>query len=63
MNMETVFKAISKRDGNVYKDIQNPFNVIPTNGSFIVVNEESYKVSYTEYNFDNGVLYIISLID
>lgn len=62
--MKTVFKVLSRKGGNgLFKGIQNPFNVVPANGSFIVVNEECYTVSYTEYNFDEGVLYVISFSD
>lgn len=44
-----------------YIKVNNPLNVVPIQGSYIVVEKNSYVVSYSEFDFDLQTLFIVTL--
>lgn len=57
--MKTTLKIVT-RNSNEYIDIPNPYNMIPRKGDNFVWKEQSYIVSYVEFDFDTNTLFIIS---
>jgi hypothetical protein len=58
--MKTVLRIVS-REGSEYIDIPNPYNMTPRKDDHFVWKEESYMVSWVEFDFDTNTLYIVSV--
>jgi hypothetical protein len=58
--MKTVLRLIS-REGDKFIDIPNPYNMTPRKDDNFVWKEESYIVSWVEFDFDENTLYIVSV--
>ena len=59
--MKTVLRIISK-EGNEYIDIPNPYNMTPRKDDHFVWKEQTYYVSYTEFDFDDNIIYIVTIL-
>lgn len=58
--MKTVLRVIT-REGSEYIDIPNPYNMTPRKDDHFVYLEKCYIVSWVEFDFDSGTLYIVSV--
>ena len=59
--MKTVLRVISRDVNDEYFDIPNPYNMTPRKDDHFVWKEESYMVSWVEFDFDTNTLYIVSV--
>jgi len=59
--MKTVLRLIN-REGSMYFDIPNPFNMTPRKDDRFCWQQKSYIVDYIEFDFDDNTLYIISIL-
>lgn len=57
--MKTTLRIISRENRSRYKDIPNPFNMIPCEGDSLVWEGNSYGVNSIEYDYDDNTVYII----
>ena len=53
--MNTILRLFKE---GVFKDIPNPHRMIPSKGDNIVFEEVCYSISYLEFDYDTGTLFI-----
>lgn len=59
--MKTILRVISRDVNDKFIDIPNPYNMTPRKDDHFVWKEESYMVSWVEFDFDTNTLYIITV--
>ncbi len=61
--MKTVLRIVSREEGSEFIDVPNPYNMTLRKDDHFVWKEESYMVSWVEFDFDTNTLYIVSVKD
>jgi hypothetical protein len=59
--MKTVLRVISRDVNDEFIDIPNPYNMTPRKDDHFVWKEESYMVSWVEFDFNTNTLYIVTV--
>ena len=57
--MKKVLRILSFRGGNKWIDLPETIADIPRKGDSVVYNEDTYKVSYVEFDFDEQTVFIV----
>lgn len=57
--MKKVLRILSTRGGNKWVDLPETIADIPRKGDSVVYNEDTYKVSYVEFDFDEQTVFIV----
>lgn len=57
--MKKVLRILSIEGGNKWIDLPETITDIPRKGDSVVYNEDTYKVSYVEFDFDEQTVFIV----
>ena len=57
--MKKVLRILSIRGGNKWVDLPETITDIPRKGDSVVYNEDTYRVSYVEFDFDEQTVFIV----
>ena len=57
--MKKVLRILSIKGGNEWINLPETITDIPRKGDSVVYNEDTYKVSYVEFDFDEQTVFIV----